>query len=683
MERNHKIKEKIVAIVQARLDSSRLPGKVLKEFGDTTIIESVIDRLKQSKFIDQIVVATSSEASDDQLAHFLVSKKIACFRGSKDDVLRRYVDCADVHDADLILRVTGDCPLIDHNLVDKMVAEFSKSPFDYMSNALEPSLPDGYDCEIFTTDALSLCSALSSDASDREHVTKFIYDNQEKFRIGKWKNSIDLSHLRLTLDYVEDYNLLKIVNEKLVKTNKYFGLREVAELNKQEPELFKMNSMHIRNDGMLKSRGQKLWKRAKEIIPGGSMLLSKHPDLFLPEGWPCYFKSASGCSIVDLDGKEYLDFSIMGIGTNTLGYGHPEVDNAVINNIKLGNMSTLNCAEEVFLTDKLLEINPWADMARYARTGGEANAIAIRIARAASGKDKVAVCGYHGWHDWYLAANLQNKDKMGDLLIPGLQSAGVPSGLSNTIVPFYYNDFKSLEDIVNSGGVGVVKIEVRRYAEPENDFLKKVRSLCSDRGIILIVDECTSGFRETFGGMYQKYGIEPDMVMYGKTLGNGYAITAILGRRCIMEAAKNTFISSTFFTERIGPTAALKTLEVMERERSWEVITNIGKKIQSEWMAMSSEFSLDLDVYGYPAITGFSFEAENTALKTYISQEMLKKGIMATNTVYVSVPHEVKLDEYFSALRSVFKKISELGSLNDVHNLLEGPVSSTTFGRLN
>ena len=166
--------------------------------------------------------------------------------------------------------------------------------------------------------------------------------------------------------------------------------------------------------------GQKLYEKAKTLIPGGTMLLSKRPEMFLPHHWPSYFSKAKGCEVWDLDGNKYLDMSIMGIGTNTLGYGNEEVDNAVRSVIDKGNMSTLNCPEEVWLAEKLIEINPWADMVRFARTGGEANAIAIRIARAATGKDKVAICGYHGWHDWYLSANLNKATDCRTTFFPDL-----------------------------------------------------------------------------------------------------------------------------------------------------------------------------------------------------------------------------------------------------------------------
>ena len=365
------------------------------------------------------------------------------------------------------------------------------------------------------------------------------------------------------------------------------------------------------------------------------MLLSKRAEMFLPTQWPTYYSKAKGCKVWDLDGTEYIDMSIMGIGTNTLGYGHDEVDDAVLKSVANGNMSTLNCPEEVFLAEKLIEIHPWADMARFARSGGEANAIAIRIARAASGKDKVAICGYHGWHDWYLAANLGDESQLAGHLLPGLDQKGVPDNLRGTSYPFNYNNYAELENIVNMHDIGVIKMEVARNQGPQDNFLQKVRELATNRGIVLIFDECSSGFRQTFGGLHQMYGVEPDMAMFGKALGNGYAITATIGRREIMESAQSTFISSTFWTERIGPTAALKTLEVMEREKSWELITNIGTDIMARWLRLGQKHGLKPNVAGLPAIASLGFNGPNAlAYKTLITQEMLGKGYLASNLVF-------------------------------------------------
>jgi len=433
-------------------------------------------------------------------------------------------------------------------------------------------------------------------------------------------------------------------------------------------------------------KGQELYKKAKTLIPGGTMLLSKRPEMFLPENWPSYFSKAKGCEVWDLDKKKYIDMCIMGIGTNTLGYGNDEVDNAVVETARKGNMSTLNCPEEVELAEKLIEINPWADMVRFARSGGEANSIAIRIARAASGKDNVAICGYHGWHDWYLSANHNEGNDLSDHLLKGLSPNGVPSNLKNTVFPFHYNNYEELLDIVNTKDIGVIKMEVERNFGPKNNFLNKVRDLATKRNIVLIFDECTSGFRETFGGIYQKYGVEPDMAMYGKTLGNGYALTAVVGRKSVMEAAQNTFISSTFWTERIGPTAALATLKVMEETKSWEVITNIGKKMRQGWQKLSDDHNLEIDISGIPSLSTYSFKSyKSLEYKTLIAQEMLKKGYLASTNFYASTAHnEDNLNLYFEALNDVYILIAacEKGDMK-IENLLKGPICHSGFKRLN
>jgi glutamate-1-semialdehyde 2,1-aminomutase len=432
--------------------------------------------------------------------------------------------------------------------------------------------------------------------------------------------------------------------------------------------------------------GQELYKKAKTLIPGGTMLLSKRPEMFLPDLWPSYFSKAKGISVWDLDGKELLDMSIMGIGTNTLGYGNDDVDGAVIKTVKDGNMSTLSCPEEVYLAEKLIEINPWADMVRFARSGGEANAIAIRIARAAAGKDNVAICGYHGWHDWYLSANHNGGDDLSGHLIPGLSPNGVPKNLKNTVHPFHYNNFDELLSVVNNNNIGVIKMEVVRNFGPEDNFLHKVRKLATERNIVLVFDECTSGFRETFGGIFKKYGVEPDMAMFGKTIGNGYALTAVVGKRSVMQAAQTTFISSTFWTERIGPTAALATLRVMERVKSWEIITETGNKMRAGWQKLADSHNLDISISGIPSLSTYGFKSPDAlAYKTLITQEMLDKGFLASTNFYSSIAHtDANLDSYFNALNEVYALIAkcENGDLK-IEDLLKGPICHGGFKRLN
>ena len=395
---------KIVALVQARMGSTRLPNKVMKLIGGIPMIELLLERLSKSNELDQIVVATSVDKRNQPLVSHIRKLGYACEQGSENDVLDRYVEAAKAHNADVVVRITGDCPLVDPELVDECIRGFKAAGVDYYSNANPPSYPDGLDVEVFSYKALEKAAKEAQEPFEREHVTPYLRKSAF-FSIASMEHLEDLSLLRWTVDDPVDFVVIESVFRHF-HPSRDFKWKEVLDLQRQQPEIFSINKNTIRNEGATMGNGQKLWKRAKQIIPGGNMLLSKRAEMFLPDQWPAYFSKAKGCKVWDLDGKEYIDMSIMGIGTNILGYGHPEVDDAVRSTIDAGNMSTFNCPEEVYLAEKLIELHPWADMARLARSGGEANAIAIRIARAASGKDKVAICGYHGWHDWYLSANL-------------------------------------------------------------------------------------------------------------------------------------------------------------------------------------------------------------------------------------------------------------------------------------
>ena len=665
------------------MGSTRLPNKVMKPIGGVPMIELLLSRLSRAIEIDQIVVATSIDERNESLVEYVRKLGYACEQGSENDVLERFVQAAQKHQADVVVRITGDCPLVDPELVDEVIRRFKTAGVDYFSNISPPTYPDGLDIEVCTFKALEQASRETNKPYDHEHVTPYVRESG-KFSTAAMKHSQDLSALRWTVDEPADFAVIEKVFQHF-HPRADFTWGEILNLQQQQPDIFNINQHLIRNEGATMGTGQKLWKRAKQIIPGGNMLLSKRAEMFLPELWPAYFSKAKGCKVWDLDGNEYTDMSIMGIGTNILGYGHQEVDDAVRKTIDAGNMSTFNCPEEVYLAEKLIEIHPWAHMVRLARSGGEANAIAIRIARAASGKDNVAICGYHGWHDWYLSANLGDDKNLAGHLLPGLAPNGVPQSLRGTVFPFNYNNYEELLALVNEHDIGVIKMEVVRNMGPLDNFLHKVRKLATERNIVLIFDECTSGFRETFGGLHKKYGVEPDMAMFGKALGNGYGITATIGKREVMEAAQTTFISSTFWTERIGPTAALKTLEVMERVKSWDTITQTGLNIRQGWQKLANKQELKIDHWGLPSLTGFTFQSTNAlAYKTLITQEMLAKGYLAGNSVYVCTEHTPDVVAgYFAALEPIFGLIKECEEGRDVMSLLKGPVCHGGFKRLN
>ena len=676
---------KVVALVQARMGSTRLPEKVLRPIIGKPMIELLLTRLSKSNELDEIVVAASEEKKNDKLQLVVESLGYMCTRGSEKDVLKRFYESAKFVNAKIIVRITGDCPLVDAELVDQCILRFKELNVDYLSNTQPATFPDGLGIEVMSFDSIERANFETSLEFDREHVTPYIRgsDTFLKSSIVYDKN---ISNKRWSVDELEDLIVVSNIFEYF-SPDMHFNWKRVLELNESKPELFQYNKNIINNEGSFMNTGQKLYKRAKKVIPGGNMLLSKRPEMFLPEKWPSYFSKSKGCKVWDLDGKEYIDMSIMSIGTNILGYGNPEVDDAVIKTIQDGNMSTLNCPEEVYLAERLIELHPWADMARFARSGGEINSISIRIARAYTGRDKIAICGYHGWHDWYLSANLNDKKNLDGHLLPGLQPNGVPRGLVGSTLPFKYNDIEELEKLIkdNNGEIAAIKMEVSRNEDPKDNYLQKVRDLATENDIVLIFDECTSGFRETFGGLHKKYKVDPDIAIFAKALGNGYAISACIGRKKFMQATQKTFVSSTFWTERIGPVAALKTIDVMEKEKSWEVVTKIGNNISDRWNRLAEKYELNINTWGIPALSGYTFVSNNALpYKTLITQEMLKNGYLASNSIYVCTEHNQKIvNDYFLELDPIFKKIKECEDGVDIYSLLEGPVCHSGFMRLN
>ncbi len=433
-------------------------------------------------------------------------------------------------------------------------------------------------------------------------------------------------------------------------------------------------------------RSQDLYIKAKKIIPGGTQLLSKRPEQLLPDQWPAYYEKAKGCEVWDLDGNKYIDMSYMAIGACTLGYSDPDVDAAAIEAIQKGNMSTLNCHEEVELAELLIDIHPWADMVRYTRGGGDAMAVALRIARACTKKDIVLFSGYHGWHDWYLSANIANDSALNGKLLPGLNPLGVPRNLKDTAHPFYYNNKQQFIDLITKYGdrIGAVVAETVRNIQPEEGFFELLLEETKKRKIPLIFDEVSSGFRTNTGGAHMLMDIEPDIAVFAKGMSNGYAMGAVIGKSWVMDAAQDTFISSTYWTERIGPAATIASIKKMLNIKAQEHMMNVGKKIHDGWIELSEKHNLNLHVNGIYPLCHFGFPSNNLELKTLYTQEMMKKGFLATNAFYASYAHKDNhVAEYLKAADEVFEFIvkNNISNIN-IKEYLNGPVCQSGFKRL-
>lgn len=436
----------------------------------------------------------------------------------------------------------------------------------------------------------------------------------------------------------------------------------------------------------MKNSGIKLWEEAKKVIPGGNQLLSKRSEMYLPNLWPTYYKKASGSEIWDLDNNHYYDFATMGIGACSLGYANKFIDTKVINAIHDGSMSTLNSYEEVALAKKLIEIHPWADMARFSRTGGEACSVAIRIARAYTGKSKVAFCGYHGWHDWYISANIGSISNLDEQLLPGLKPLGVPRELYKTSIPFGYNKLPELQKIVDLYGddLAAIIMEPQRGEKPSNEFLEGVRRIATELGAVLIFDEVTSGFRLNIGGIHKVLGVNPDMAIFGKALGNGYPISAVIGKRDIMDAAQDSFISSTFWTERIGFVASLATIEYMEKYNTPDLLIKWGDKVRSIWEDCALKHGIKINVTGISPLSHITFKYHNSlAIQTLYTQLMLKQGFLLGASVYSTTAYtEEIIDKFAKATNKSFSIIAKAILENKVESLLEGEIKHNGFKRL-
>ena len=428
-------------------------------------------------------------------------------------------------------------------------------------------------------------------------------------------------------------------------------------------------------------------ERAKRRIPGMTQLLSKRPDMFSQGIWPGYFSKAKGCKVWDLDRNKYIDMSISGIGANVLGYADPDVDTAVQEAIANGTSCSLNCPEEVELAELLCDLHPWAKMVRYARTGGEAMSIAVRIARAHTGKDKVAFCGYHGWHDWYLSANLGTDNALGEHLISRLNPIGVPRVLEGTAFPFRYNHLEELDKIVAEHGkdLAAIVMEPLRNYEPVPGFIEGVRDLADESGAVFVVDEISAGFRFNTGGAHLTFFTkEPDIAVFSKGLGNGYPIAAVIGRTDVMQSAQKTFISSTNWTERIGPVAAIAMIKKHKRLNVGNHLVRLGEQVQSGWKEMADKHGLSIEVGGMKPMSHFAFAHDKAQeMKAYFIQLVLEQGFLASNLFYAMYAHsEQNVSDYLKTVDKSFEEIEHSIKQNNIDNKLIGKPSSVGFKRL-
>ncbi len=427
-------------------------------------------------------------------------------------------------------------------------------------------------------------------------------------------------------------------------------------------------------------RTNELYERARKVIPGGTQLLSKRPELFLPGEWPAYFRRAKGVEVEDLDGRVFVDVSIHAVGSCPLGYADPDVERAVVDVIRAGNMASPSGPEEVELAELLCELHPWAEMVRYTRGGGESMALAARVARAASGRDLIAFSGYHGWHDWYIAANLVDGHALDAHLLPDIDPSGVPESLRGSIVPFLDCDRETFDAVVARHGerLAAIVLEPARYGEPPAGWLQHVRETADRLGAVLVFDEITSGFRRTVGGAHLELGVEPDVAVYAKAMSNGYPMGAVIGRRGVLEAAERSFVSSTYWSERIGPTAALATIGKLREHDVPARLCATGERMRAGWRQLASEHGLEIATKGIAPLPTFSLDAgdESRAAMTLYTQCMFDEGFLAAGGFYASYAHtDEVVDRALAASSRAFARVREALDSGSARQALRGEIA--------
>ena len=675
----------ILAILQARFSSSRLPGKVLKPLLGQPMLGRQIERLGRCKGFDKLTVATSTDRSDDAIEQFCRQTGLACFRGSLNDVLDRFYQAALPYAPEHVVRLTGDCPLIDPELVDRIVEFHLARGDDYTSNTIDPTFPDGLDVEVFRFEALRLAWQEAVLPSAREHVTIHLYTHPDTFRLGIYRSATDLSNLRWTVDEVDDFAMVETVYSALYPVNPCFSTGDILAFLAKTPELLACNSSHARNEGLLKSskedemylqeekrskvseryrKSEEMLTRALSVMPLGTQTFSKSRTQYPLGVSPFFVEKAKGCRCWDVDGNEYLDF-INGLCAVTLGYNDPEVTEAVKTQLENGVIFSLPHPLEVEVAEKIVEMVPCAELVRFGKNGSDATAGAIRIARAFTHRDHVAACGYHGWQDWYIGATTRN--------------LGVPDSTTKMTHLFSYNDPDSLLNIFQEhpDGVAAVIMEPMNVFEPKDDFLQVVQEIARKHGAVLIFDETITGFRYANGGAQELFGVTPDLATFGKGLANGYPLSAVAGRADIMQLMEEVFFSFTFGGETLSLAASLATMNKLQREPVVETLVSSGKRIIAGLrdLIVRHEAQDFLSVAGHPTWSFLMIqdtpEYPQYVIKTLFLQEMFARNILMLSTHNLSFAHaQADIDRLLVAYDEVLPILADAVRNHKVKELL-------------
>lgn len=683
---------RILAIIQARMGSTRLPNKALLQVVGRSMLWHVVNRVRHACLIDGVIIATTVNAADQAIIKFAQEHKIPVFQGSEEDVLDRFYQAARAYRAEIIVRITGDCPLIDPCVVDKVIDVYLKGSYDYVSNTLRYTYPDGMDTEIFSFAALERAWKEAQLPTEREHVTPYLRTSG-RFRVAGVENGVDLSHYhyRWTVDDAHDLEFVRAVYAKLYHTDEeVFHMADVLKTLKQHPELTQTNAGTITNEGYYRSllkeppipvkdrnltQSQHMKQRAQQLIPSCTQTFSKGPTQFVQGVSPVFLQRGQGSHVWDVDGNEYIDYP-MALGPIILGHNNPTVNEAVQQQMTRGISFSLPHPLEVELAELLVSTIPCAEMVRFGKNGSDATAGAVRVARAYTGRDVIACCGYHGWQDWYIGTTTRNK--------------GVPQAVRDLTFSFEYNEIATLERIFaeHPGQVAAVIMEPIGVVEPQQSFLEQVKELTHRHGALLIFDEIVTGLRLALGGAQEYFNVIPDLACFGKAMANGWPISAIVGRREIMKLFDEVFFSFTFGGEALSLAASIATIHEIKNKNVIAHLWEQGRRLMDGYSVLAKEYSLSdyTRCIGLPPHTVVTFSdqsgEESLVMKSLFQQECLKRGILFLGLQNICFSHsEADIDDTLRVYRTAMEILAQAVEQGTVESQLEGEPVQPVFRR--
>lgn len=679
---------KVVTIIQARMGSTRLPGKTMMDLMGMPLLDRLLRQMSGTTTIDEVVIATSIDPADDIIEQFARGRGYRVTRGSEQDVLSRYALAADAAEADVVVRLTADCPLHSPDTVDEVVTAFLESRVDYACNTNPYTRPDGQDVEVFTREVLNRAASTATDSPDREHVTPWIRRNPEVVRLDVLHRPPHQPSQRWSVDHPDDLEFVRSVWACLDKRGP--GPFNFEEIMAAVTESGAVQGNAIINEGFylsifktaaaeaappLRLDKSFAWlERSERVIPGGAQTYSKSWRHHIRGVTPIFLDRGKGASVTDVDGNHYVDL-IQGLLPNILGYSHDEVNRAAYERACQGHSFSLAHPIEVELAERLCRLIPCAEMVRFGKNGSDATAGAVRVARAYTGREHIAVCGYHGWQDWFIGSTSR--------------SAGVPNAVKELVHSFPYNDPDALEALLSSkpGQFAAVIMEPVNFIWPTPDYLTKVKEIVHRHGALLIFDEICSGFHFGLGGAQKIFGVTPDLATFGKAMGNGWPISCIVGRRDVMKVFEDAFVSFTFAGDVSAMAAALKVLDILESGDAYARMTASGTKLFDGARVMAEAAGLK-DVFqlkGHPHWSLFSFVDENgvddPVTRALWVQEVTRRGVLILTTFNISAAlDESSVTTVLSAFAHAFKRVAYARAQN-VHpeSWLDGPIPIPAF----